>query len=154
MKTIRFSPGTIAVLTTFLLSAATLKAQTFNGKPTLAESPSTFEAVVFPLSNAPTTLRVIFNNFTGGAVRVVVRNREGAVFYENYETVQKYRRRFDLSQLPQGTYMVELSKQKESFLQAFAINPPVEPQSQIALLAPSPQKTPAQPAEKKLAVRQ
>ena len=136
----RFSRSTFAVLSTFLLSAATLQAQTFNGQPTITETPSTFEAVVYPLTNVPTTLKVIFNNPTGSTVRVQVHNKEGQIFYESYETERQYRRRFDLSLLPQGQYMVEISKKKENYVQAFAINPPAQVQTQIALMNPAHQK--------------
>jgi hypothetical protein len=154
MNANRFSSSTFAVLTTFLLSAATLQAQTFTGQQTSTETPATFEAVVYPLSNVPATLKVIFNNPTGGLVRVQVRNKEGEVFYDSYETERQYRRRFDLSLLPHGDYTVQLSKKKENYLQSFAIVPPVQAQSQIALTNPWYQKTLKKPLHKKLIVSQ
>lgn len=154
MKANRFSinHSTLAVLTTLLLSAASLQAQTFTGQANLAASPTQLEAAIYPLANQPSIVKVIFNNFTGGSVRIVVRDEKGKVYYDEYEATAKYRRRFDLSALPQGNYKIELSKRNEYFAQAFAIEPPV--QSHIALLNPPVKTAPDKVTEPKLIVSQ
>lgn len=156
MKANRLFSGysTLFVLFTFLLSAAAGQAQTFTGQPALAQLPASFEAAVYPLSNQPTTVKVIFNNPTGGSVRVVIRNQDGKVFYDESEIIPQYRRHFDLSSLPEGSYTVELSKPKENYTQAFTIKSPVAVQSQIALVNPPSQKKFEKRADKKLIVSQ
>ena len=147
------SYGTLAVLTTCLLSASVTQAQTYVGQQTLTESPSHLEAAVYPLSNQRSTIKVIFNNLTGGSVRVVIRDEKKKVVYEEYETTARYRRNFNLSELPEGKYMVELSKQKEQYSQAFSIGMPAT-MSNIALLNPPVQNSPDKPVVGRLIVSQ
>ncbi len=140
----------LSVLTTCLLSVGSLQAQTFVGRENLAQSPSNLEAAVYPLSNSPSKIKVIFNNPAGGSVRVMIRDGKGNVFYDEYESITRYRRCFDLSGLPQGNYKVELSKRKEQYTQAFTIEPPAPAKSHIALVNPPIQKTPDKPADRTL----
>jgi hypothetical protein len=154
MKANRFSinRSALAVLTTFLLSTASLYAQTFAGQAKLADTPAKLEAAIYPLAQQPSTIKVIFNNLTGGSVRIVVRDEKGKVFYDEYEATARYRRRFDLSALPQGNYKVELSKRDEYFAQSFVVEPPV--QSHIALVNPPVKTAPDKVTEPKLIVSQ
>lgn len=147
------SYGTLAVLTTCLLSAPVTQAQTYVGRQTLTESPSHLEANVYPLSNQPSTIKVIFNNLTGGEVRIVIRSAKGTVVYDAFESTARYRRNFNLSELPEGQYTVELNKQKEQYSQAFSIGTPATV-SHIALLNPPVQNSPDKPAVGRLIVSQ
>lgn len=146
--------STLVVLITCLLSASALRAQTLAGREKLAESPQPqLEATVFPLTNAPSTIKVIFNNLTGGSVRVVIRDDKGKTVYTEFESIARYRRHFDLSGLPNGQYTVELSKKNEHYTQAFAIvEPPIA--SYVTLIDQPARKTPGQPVDKKLIVSQ
>ncbi|AUD00860.1 DUF3244 domain-containing protein [Spirosoma pollinicola] len=156
MKANRLFPGygTLFVLAISLLSSAVGKAQTVTSQQTPAELSSGFEAVVFPLSTRPSTIKVIFNNPTGGAVQVMIKDQEGNVFYDESESITQYRRSFDLTPLPEGNYTVVLKKHKENFTQEFAIKQPVIVQSQIALVNPPTQKKFDKRADKKLIVSQ
>ena len=145
--------STLVVLIACLLSASALRAQTFVGHEKLTQSPSQLEATVYPLTNAPSTIKVIFNNLTGGQVRVVIRDEKGKVVYSEFESIARYRRCFDLSYLTNGRYTVELSKKNESYTRAFAVEPATT-MSRIALVDEPVRKTPKQPADTKLIVSQ
>lgn len=155
MKAIRFFPHHLPfmALTACMLSAASVQAQTFPGATKLADAPAHLEATVYPVTNMPNTIRVNFNNPTSGQVRVVIRNQENKIFYDEFETTPKYRRRFDLSSLPEGNYTVELSKTKEHYNQAFTVEPP-STKSRIAMVNPNFQPTPDRPAATRLIVSQ
>lgn len=100
-------------------------AQTYTGQLKLTSNvPSQLESNIFPLSNRPAAIRVIFNNRTGGTVRVMIRDEQGKVHYDESESIALYRRNFDLSGLPGGNYTIELSKQQEHIVRTFAINTP------------------------------
>lgn len=144
--------GTSAVLITCLLSASALRAQTFAGQAELTELPAQLEATVYPLAELPSTIKVIFNNMAGGQVRVMIRDEKGKVFYSELESIARYRRRFDLSSLPEGHYMVELSKQNEHYAQAFVIEMPTT--SHITMGTRPARKLPEPPVNKKLIVSQ
>ena len=147
------SRSTLAVLITCLLSASALRAQTVVGQEKPAESPAQLEAAVYPSVNPPSTIKVVFNNLTGGSVRVVIRDDKGKTVYSEFESIARYRRHFDLSALPNGQYTVELSKKNGYYTQAFAIvEPPIA--SHIALIDQPARKTPEQPVDKKLIVSQ
>ncbi|MCX6216819.1 hypothetical protein [Spirosoma sp.] len=136
MSANRFLPtyDTRVVLIALFLYAPFLQAQTFTGQPKLTPLPAGFEAMVYPSTTQPSTVRVVFNNPTGGSVRVQIENTEGQIFYDAYETVRQYRRRFDLAILPAGNYTIVLSKQNSRYAQAFVIDPPAKPQSQVTLI--------------------
>ena len=112
------------VVATCLFSVASIRAQTFTGQNKLPEVPTGLEAVVYPVTTIPGTLNVMFNNRTPGGVHVVIRNEIGRKIYDEYETTRQYRRRFDLSSMPAGNYIVELSKRNGHFVQTFTIEPP------------------------------
>jgi hypothetical protein len=132
----------LAALTAGLLlaSSPTSTAQTYNGQLKLADAPTQLETNVYPLSNRTATIKVIFNNPTGGAVRVIIRDEQGKVHYDAYESVALYRRNFDLSGLPVGNYTVELNKRNEKVARTFAINAPAT--NWITMETPSRQDTP------------
>ena len=134
--------GALAALTTCLLlaSSPTATAQTYNGQLKLVDAPTQLEANVYPLSNRTATIKVIFNNPTGGAVRVIIRDGQGKVHYDAYESTALYRRNFDLSGLPFGNYTVELSKRNEKVARTFAINAPAT--NWITMETSSKQDTP------------
>ncbi|GAB3018205.1 hypothetical protein [Spirosoma pulveris] len=113
-----------------------IQAQTFTGQSKLTPLPASFDAMVYPSTTQPTTVRVVFNNPTGGSVRVLIENTEGQIFYNAYETVTQYRRRFDLATLPEGSYTIVLSTHNSRYVQAFVIDPPVRPQNQVILITP------------------
>ena len=146
------SCSTFVGLSALLLSASALHAQTFVGREKLTESPTQLEATVYPVSNAPSTINVIFNNLTGGQVRVVIRNGKGEAVYSAFESVARYRRYLNLSNLSAGQYTVELSKRDEHYTQAFTIEPPAV--SYITMGSHPAQKTPVLPVDKKLIVSQ
>ena len=150
MKANRFYPntGTCIVLLSFLLAAASLQAQTFTSRQALTDSPAQLEAVIFPVSNQPNTIRVNFNNRTAGAVRVVIKDAKGQIYYNELEVATLYRRSFDLCSLPTGAYTVELSKSKERFAQTFVIEPSVV--SHITMQTQPGQQTPNLADSKKL----
>ncbi len=85
-------------------------------------------------------------------VRVVIRDEKGKPVYDEYEAVTQYRRYFDFSPMPAGTYTVELSKQKDTFSQTFTIEPPTT--SRITMASPPVRKTPELPVDTKLIVSQ
>ncbi|WP_018621043.1 DUF3244 domain-containing protein [Spirosoma luteum] len=142
----------LAALTTCLLlgSSPTSTAQTYSGQLKLTEAPTQLEAVVYPLSSRPATIRVNFNNPTGGAVQLTIRDEQGKVWYEESESIALYRRNFDLSGMPIGKYTVELGKKNEHLVRTFAINPPA--MSWITINTPSEQDIPngANPRGKRL----
>ncbi|WP_020603388.1 hypothetical protein [Spirosoma spitsbergense] len=144
-KCIILHRSALAALITCLLSASSLTtmAQTYNGQLKLADASDQIEANVYPLSNRPATIKVIFNNRTSGAVRVVIRDGKGKIHYDAYESIALYRRNFDLSGLPVGDYTVELSKRNEKVARIFAINPPAT--NWITMEMPAKQDTPDQP---------
>lgn len=127
----------LAALTTCLLlgSSPASTAQTYSGQLKLADAPAQLEAAVYPLSSRPATIRVNFNNRTGGAVRLTIRDEQGKVWYEEMESIALYRRNFDLSGMPVGKYTVEIGKKNEHLTRTFAINPPA--MSWITINAPS-----------------
>ncbi|WP_080057793.1 T9SS type A sorting domain-containing protein [Spirosoma aerolatum] len=134
----------------FLLSAQALHAQTFNGQPALLDSPTQLQAVIYPVNNEPSTIRVNVNNPKGGSVRVVIRDEKGKVYYDEFESDGRFRRAFDLSSVPAGIYTVELSKNRERLLRTFMIEPPVA--SHITLIDKSDQQIPVSSVSKKLIV--
>ena len=140
------------VATACLLSASSIHAQTFTGQAKLSTSPTSFEAVVYPVTSNPTAIRINFNNRTSGSVRVVIRDENGKPVYQEYESIALYRRRFDFASMPPGSYTVELSKQNELFTQSFAIEPPLS--SHITMTDQPVRKTLETPADKKLIVSQ
>ncbi|GAB3639370.1 hypothetical protein [Spirosoma arcticum] len=146
------SRSTFVVLIALLLSASALHAQTFVGREKLTESPTQLEATVYPVGNSPSTINVIFNNLTGGQVRVVIRNEKGQAVYSAFESVARYRRYLNLSYLPQGQYTVELSKQNDRYTQTFAIEPPA--MSYVTMGSRPARKAPELPIDRKLIVSQ
>lgn len=146
------NPSTLAVLITCLLSASALCAQTYVGHEKLTGLPTQLEATVYPILGGPSTIKVIFNNLTGGQVRVVIRNEKGQAVYSEFESIARYRRCFNLSYLPQGQYTVELSKKNEQYTRAFTIEPPAT--SYITMGSQPGQKTPKSPVDTKLIVSQ
>ncbi|SFC68614.1 hypothetical protein [Spirosoma endophyticum] len=143
---------TLFVATVCLLSASSIQAQTFTGQADLSASPTSFEAVVYPVASSPTTIRINFNNRTNGAVRVVIRGENGKPVYEEFESIALYRRRFDFASMPAGTYTIELSKKNDLFTQTFSIEPPTT--SHITMTSQPVRKTPETTVEKKLIVSQ
>ncbi len=131
-----------------LASSPTSTAQTYDGKLKLADAPTQLETNVYPLSNRPGVIKVIFNNRKKGSVQVVIRNEQGKVFYDAYEWMTLYRREFDLSNLPTGSYTVEFSTQNEHVVRPLAINTPPPATSYIAMGIPSKQDIPVLPNPK------
>ncbi len=132
----------LAALTACLLltSSPATMAQTYKSQLKLVDAPAQLEAAVYSLSSRPATIRVNFNNRTGGSVRLTIRDEQGKVWYEGAESIALYRRNFDLSGMPVGNYTVELSKQNEHLTQTFAINAPAT--NWITMEIPSKQDTP------------
>ena len=155
MKANRFFPHHLSLvgLTAFLLSALSLQAQTFSGPESPAQLPSDMEVNIFPLSNVPSAIKVIFNNPTGGIVRIAILDDKGKVHYEELAPETKYRRRFDLSLLPEGKYTIDLSKQNEHYTQNFSIDLPVNT-TRIAMANPLIRQNPVKPSSAKLAISQ
>lgn len=141
----------LAALTASLLLAAspTTKAQTYNGQLKLTDTPLQLETNVYPISTRPGFIKVIFNNLKKGAVQVVIRNEQGKVFYDEFESIALYRRNLDLSNLPAGDYTVELSTRTEHVVRTLAINTPPPATSYIALGVPSKQDIPILPKKNK-----
>ncbi|GAB4023032.1 DUF3244 domain-containing protein [Spirosoma koreense] len=152
MKTNCFSAQyrTLLVGITMLVSASSLHAQTFTGQDKLTTTPSGLEAVVYPVVNKPSTIRLNFDNPLPGGVRVVIRNEKGAIVYDEFETVANYRRNFDLIGMPAGTYTLELNKSNAHFSQAFTIEPPTL--GRIAMGNRPERKAPKEPVDNKLIV--
>lgn len=144
------NPGTCVVLLMLLLSTRSMQAQTFNARQGLTDTPMQLEANIYPLSNQPNSIRVNFNNRTSGGVRVMIRNEKGEIYYNEMEITALYRRSFDLSSMPMGTYTVELIKAKEHIARTFVIEPPVT--SHITMLNQPDQQAPNLAAEKKVIV--
>ncbi len=115
-----------AGLTIYLLLAASLTtmAQTYKARLALTDAPAQLEASVFPLTSRPGVIKVMFNNLSRSDVRVMIRDEKGEVRYDAYESIAKYRRSFDLSELPAGSYTIELIKKREHVVRTFAINAP------------------------------
>ena len=143
--------STMSLLTAFLLSAASSQAQTFTGQPTLSASAANLEATVYPITTRPSAIKVIFNNLTPGGVRVIIRDQTGKSVYDDFETIPRYRRVFDLSTMPAGNYTVELRKKNELFAQAFTIASPAPTPvtSYISMTTQPVHKTPETLADKK-----
>lgn len=148
--------STMSLLIAILLSAASVQAQTFSGQPELSASPINIEAVVYPLTNRPSAIKVIFNNLTAGGVRVIIRDQTGKSIYDEFETIPRYRRVFDLSTMPAGNYSVELRKKNELFAQAFSIDTPAPTAvtSYISMKTQPVHKVPGTLTDKKLALSQ
>lgn len=139
----------VAFTTCLLLAASpTTKAQTYDGQLKLTDAPTQLETNVYPLSGRPGVIKVIFNNRTGGTVRVVIRDTQGKVHYDESESIALYRRNLDLSNLPTGNYAVELSTRNEHIVRSLAINQPAPVTNWIAMGVPSKQDIPDLPKKK------
>jgi hypothetical protein len=97
----------ILLLISFVLPVPTLYAQTFLGKSSFTEPPSSLQVQIVPVSNA-TAVRIHFENQGRGTVHLQIRNSNGKVFYDELEAKRLYTGRFDLASLPAGLYTIEL----------------------------------------------
>ena len=142
MKTNRFflhhpvRAAFILVLSTGLISP-TVQGQTFTGQAKLTEFPPTgFQALVYAVADQSGRIRVNFNNESPGSVRIQVRDQQGNIVCDKFESSVHYRGYFDLSSMPAGVYMVRLSKDATVYTQRFCIEPPTA--GRIALLNDGP----------------
>ncbi len=155
MKTNRFfpHPNTLIAIVGCLLSATSIQAQTFTGQSQLTASPKDLEALIYPVATRPSTIRVNFDNTVGCSVRVVIRDQQGRVFYDELEGAKYFGGYFDLSFLPTGNYSIELSKhQVIEYARAFMIEPPS--QGHISMGYPPNQESVKLLGEKTLVVKQ
>ena len=141
---------TLLVVTACLFAASSTQAQTFMGQNQLTATPSGLEATMYPVAGRPATIRLNYNNPTAGGVWVIIRDEKGQKVYSEYEKVTQYRRRFDLSAMPAGTYTVQLKKQNDLIAQSFTIDPPTV--GHITMGSQPVRKTPELPVDKKLIV--
>lgn len=144
--------GILMTVTACLLAAPSSHAQTFAGQEKLTTTPASFEAIIYPVSTRPATIRVNFNNPTAGGIRVVIRDEKGREIYSEFETVAQYRQRFDLSPMPAGKYTIELKKRDDHFAQTFTIEKPTT--SYITMGNQPVMKKIEPPVDKKLIVSQ
>lgn len=98
---------TTLLLISFVLPISGLYAQTFLGKSSLTEHPSSLQVQIVPVSNA-TAVRIYFENQGHGTVHLQIRNSNEKVFYDELEAKRLYKGRFDLASLPAGLYTIEL----------------------------------------------
>lgn len=144
MKSSRFYPkhAILSLLTLGLMATTSVQAQSDQ-----KASASPFEAVMYPSNRSSPAINVNFDNLSGGSVRIVIRDQNGKVHYDEHESTSHYRRRFNLASMPSGEYTVELSKRNKHQTQTFVIDAPVE--RHIAL-----KSDPTQDSDKNVAVKQ
>lgn len=149
MKFNRFYPANaiLSLLTLSLMATASIQAQTVQAQPGQDASALPFEVGIYPMNNYSPAIKVNFNNLSGGAVRLIIRGQNGKIYYDEYESTARYRRRFDFSSMPAGEYTVELSKRNKQFTQTFVVDAPAE--RHIALKSVSSQDN-----DKNVAVKQ
>ena len=125
MKTNQHRPlaHAAALLTALLLTTATVQAQTFRRSNRLTEYPKTFDALIFPVETRPQTIRINFDNPGRKLVRVVIQHESGKIVYDEYKDVVASREYYDLSSLPAGNYVVDLSTGRERISKPFTIEP-------------------------------
>ena len=95
----------------------------FSGAKYLTENPKTFDALIFPVETRPQTIRVNIENRTGEQVRVVIQDERGKIVYDAYKSEATSRTYYDLSSLPVGNYVVDLSTSRERISKPFTIEP-------------------------------
>lgn len=152
MKTnpLSFHFPTLALATLVLLgiTATSLQAQTYAGRPALNAEPGSLEANIYPVINSA-RIKVIFAYYGSGFVRIQIRDEQGTVVFNQYEYKCRYKGQFDLAGLPAGAYRVSLQTDNAQYAQWIQIAPAVS--SQISLISEQPGRT---PIAEKLAVNQ
>lgn len=111
------------VLTALLLGAASANAQTLRGPAKLSDTPKTFDALIFPVETRPQTIRINLQNPGGKQVRVIIQHENGKIVYDEYKNEATSRIYYDLSSLPVGNYVVDLSTGRERISKPFVIEP-------------------------------
>jgi|GEM_PF-3312880 len=112
-----------AVLTTSL--ATPLAAQATEPVATIVQ-PTTFAINAFRSIN-PMKIRLHIENKAHQSLNVVVRNDQGQALY-NYAVSKRETGKafaFDLSELPDGQYIVEVSSKNETLRKTFDLNTPI-----------------------------
>lgn len=112
-----------AVLTTSLVAPLAANASTVN--PATGKAEATFTVNTFRAAKS-TNLRVFIQKDNQAAVRVTLKNEAGEVFYET--TLGKNQPgkalSLDLSQLPDGHYVVEVSNRDKKEVKSFTLATP------------------------------
>lgn len=114
--------GTNALIVVLLFWASSIHAQTFKGAKQLTETPKYFGVLIYPVASRPQTIRINFDNPAGAMVRIVIKHQSGTIVYDEYKNVVASREYFDLSALPAGEYIVDLSTQYDHITKLFTIN--------------------------------
>lgn len=104
----------------FALTTPSLYAQTFAGRDYLAPSPVSVQAFIYPDAHK-TALKIRLENRTSDAVRVRIVNADQKTVYDDYVVTPTYYGRLNLSALPYGTYMIELSNHTARLNRTFRI---------------------------------
>jgi hypothetical protein len=112
-----------SMLAGFGLSSFSLKAQTFLGRNTLAESPTSLRSNVISVPNS-TIIQIRFENEGRGPVRILIRNKKGLALLNELESKRKYAGQFDLGALSAGVYMIELTTSDVRYRKMIQIEPP------------------------------
>ena len=142
MKTSRFflhptlRAASVLLLSIGLMSPAA-QAQTFTGQAKLTQSPSKgFQVLIYASTLQPGRIRVNFDNESPGPVRIQVRDQQGTIVYDEFESSVHYRGYVNLLSAPTGDYTVSLSKPQGVYTQTFRIEPPTA--GRIVLLNDGP----------------
>ncbi|GAB3960358.1 hypothetical protein GCM10028805_57820 [Spirosoma harenae] len=107
----------------FGLSSFALKAQTFIGRNTLAESPTSLRSSIIPVPNSP-MIQIRFEHTGRGPVRIRIRNEKGTVLLDEVASQPKYAGQFDFGALPTGIYTIELTTSEARYREKIRIEPP------------------------------
>jgi outer membrane lipoprotein-sorting protein len=117
------------------LSAVTSFAAFADVKPERPAQVAAFKSSVFPTIDGK--LRISLDKETGGPVDIRLKNEDGAVVYNHHldKKDTQYRSRLNLSELPDGTYQVEITNGTETSTQSITISTkkPTTPTRLVAL---------------------
>lgn len=130
-----------------LLSPAGVLAQTRAGRAYLAENPGSLRVVIGPGTELP-GLKLCVENGTGGTSHILIRDEQGRLVHEEVEFRTKFAMRFDLADLPAGTYTMEVCTRAARHSQRFRIEPPTANRFVMIPDAPRPAQTSSEIAAK------
>ncbi len=142
MKTLIKSLALATALTTACFVSQTAVAAPLSGTnvPTLAPAKlahASFQASVYSLTNSP-VMRVAIDKAPTGSMDVLVKNAKGEVLFTEHvaKKQSQFRASFNLSELEDGTYRVEITNGQDTTTHEFTIatKTPVSPSRVVAML--------------------
>lgn len=103
-----------------------LFASTVEAKPTRPTTVATFQTGMYTTIDGK--LHIALDKQKGGAIDIRLTNQEGMVVYSQHvgKNKSQYRAKFDLSNLPDGTYKVDVSNGQETTTYALSLATPAQ----------------------------